>query len=165
MDITLTMNSVGGNVKVEEERIIPMSGSDVSFQTQIPPFRTYLGMALRFQVVSALLIIGGLLTLSDVISLIPIGWLIAFGVLYAIGFLQLIILRSLIQKAKYSVHAAGVVALLAAQLSILNWSYLLTVMDLDLRMLILIATAITNVVLFLCFVKIHSEGGIQKTNL
>ncbi len=165
MDITLTMNSVGGNVKVEEERIMPMSGSDVSFQTQIPPFRTYLGMALRLQVVSALLIIGGLLTLSDVISLIPIGWLIAFGVLYAIGFLQLIILRSLIQKVKYSVHAAGVVALLAAQLSILNWSYLLTVMDLDLRMLILIATAITNVVLFLCFVKIHSEGGIQKTTL
>ena len=156
------MNRVGGNVKVEGERINPMSSSEVSFQTQLPPFRTYLGMALRLQVVSALLIIGGLLTLGDVISLISPSWLIAFGILYAIGFLQLIILRTLIQKVKYSVHAAAVVALLAAQLSILNWSHLLTVIGLEWRSFLLIASTITNVILFLCLPRIHLYGGLSQ---
>lgn len=138
--------------------MIPMSGSEVSFQTQLPPFRSYLGLALRLQVVSALLIIGGLLTLSDVIPLISNGWLIAFGVLYALGFLQLIILRTLLQKVKYSVHAAGVVALLAGLLSTLIQTQLLFVIDLDWRLLPFILLVTVNIVLFYCFFNIHVDG-------
>ncbi|MHA1963697.1 MAG: hypothetical protein ACW97G_03860 [Candidatus Thorarchaeota archaeon] len=150
---------------MERNRIIPMSGSEESFQTQRPPTQSYLELALRYQVVSAILIIGGLLPLSSIFPLISIGWVIAIGVLYALGFLQLIILRTLLQKVKYSVHAAGVVALLAGFLSSATETQLLFVIGLDWRLLPLIVLVIVNIVLFYFFFNIHLDGGIKSGTL
>lgn len=165
MDITLTINRVGGNVKVEGGRISPMNKSEVSFQTQLPPFRTHLGKALRLQVVSAILLIGGLLSLSDIIPLISIEWVIVFGVLYAVGFLQLIILRTLLQKIKYSVHAAAVVSLVATVLTGLTWMSLFTEISPVWRSLPLIASTVINVVLYYSLLEVHRKGGIKSAFL
>lgn len=133
--------------------------------TAIPPTRSTIGLALRLQAVSAVLIIAGLLTLSDIISLISISWVLAIGVLYACGFLQLIILRTLLQKVKYSVHASAVVALLASALSTLIETQLLVVIGLDWRLLPLTGLVIVNIVLFYCFFNIHLNGGIESAFL
>lgn len=165
MDITLTINRVGGNVKVEGERIRPMSSSEMSFQTQLPPFRTHLGKALRLQVVSALLLIGGLISLSDIIPLISIEWVIVFGVLYAIGFLQLIILRTLLQKVKYSVHAAAGVSLIATVLTGLTWMSLITEISPVWRSLPLIVCTVVNIVLYYSLLEVNRKGGIESSFL
>lgn len=133
--------------------------------TAIPPTRSTIGLALRLQAASAVLIIAGLLTLSDIIPLISISWVIAIGVLYACGFLQLIILRTLLQKVKYSVHASAVVALLASALSTLTETQLLIVIGLDWRLLPLTGLVIVNIVLFYCFFNIHLNGGIESAFL
>ena len=130
--------------------------------TAIPPTRSTIGLALRLQAVSAVLIIAGLLTLSNIIPLISSSWVIAIGVLYACGFLQLIILRTLLQKVKYSVHASAVVALLASALSTLTETQLLIVIGLDWRLLPLTVLVIVNIVLFYCFFNIHLNGGIES---
>ena len=162
MDITLTINRAGGNVKVEGGRINRMSSSEVSFQTQLPPFRTPLGKALRLQVISALLLIGGLLMLSDIIPLISTEWVIVFGVLYAIGFLQLIILRTLLQKVKYSVQAAAGVALIATILTGLTWMSLLTEISPVWRALPLIAGSVINIILYYSLLEVNRKGGIKS---
>ena len=133
--------------------------------TAIPPTRSTIGFALRLQAVSAVLIIAGLLTLSDIVPLISIIWVIAIGVLYACGFLQLIILRTLLQKVKYSVHASAVVALLASILSTLTEANLLIVIGLDWHVLPLTLLVIVNIVLFYCFFNIHLDGGIESAFL
>jgi hypothetical protein len=133
--------------------------------TAIPPTRSTIGLVLRLQAVSAVLIIAGLLTLSDIIPLISTSWVIAIGVLYACGFLQLIILRTLLQKVKYSVHASAVVALLASALSTLTETQLLIVIGLDWRLLPLTVLVIVNIVLFYCFFNIHLNGGIESAFL
>ena len=162
MDITLTINRVGGNVKVEGGSISLMSSSEASFQTQLPPFRTPLGKALRLQVISALLLIGGLLMLSDIIPLISTEWVIVFGVLYAIGFLQLIILRTLLQKVKYSVQAAAGVALIATILTGLTWMSLLTEISPVWRALPLIAGSVINIILYYSLLEVNRKGGIKS---
>ncbi len=77
----------------------------------------------------------------------------------------MIILRFLIQKVTYSVFAAAVAALLAMQLSILNWSQLLTVVGLGWRLFPTIVILITNAAIFICFWKVHLEGGIKSAFL
>jgi hypothetical protein len=142
-----------------------MSSSEMSFQTQLPPFRTHLGKALRLQVVSALLLIGSLLSLSDIIPLISMEWVIVLGVLYAVGFLQLIILRTLLQKVKYSVYAAAGVSLVAAVLTGLTWMSLFTVISPEWRSLPLIASTVINIVLYYSLLEVHRKGGIKSAFL
>ena len=142
-----------------------MSSSEMSFQTQLPPFRTPLGKALRLQVISALLLIGGLLMLSDIIPLISTEWVIVFGVLYAIGFLQLIILRTLLQKVNYSVQAAAGVALIAAILTGLTWMSLLTEISPVWRAIPLIAGSVINIILYYSLLEVNRKGGIKSAFL
>ena len=84
-----------------------MSGSEESSQIQIPPARSYLGLGLRLQIISGLLIIADSLTLSNVFPLIGTVWGLTLGFLFVIGILQMVILRSLIQKETYSVPVAA----------------------------------------------------------
>jgi len=130
--------------------------------TTLPPTRSYLGLGLRLQVVSGLLIIADSLALSNVFPLIGTVWGITLGSLLVIGILQMIILRFLIQKETYSVTAAAAAALTAMQLAILNWSQLLTVIGVGWRLFPQIVILITNAVIFICFLKVHLEGGIKS---
>ena len=133
--------------------------------TAIPPTRSYLGLSLRLQAVSGIIFIGSLLVLSDIVSIIPIHWVLAFGVLYAVGFLQLILLRTLLQKVKYSVHASMVIALNAVVLSGLVWASLLVTFGLDWRILPLIANTTIDFVLFWCLFEVQRAGGIRQAFL
>ena len=142
-----------------------MSGSEESSQIQIPPARSYLGLGLRLQIISGLLIIADSLTLSNVFPLIGTVWGLTLGFLFVIGILQMVILRSLIQKETYSVPVAAAAALTAMQLAILNWSQLLTVIGAGWRLFPLIVILITNAVIFICFLKVHLEGGIKSAFL
>lgn len=145
-----------------------MSGLGERSQTQIPPLQSHLGLALRLQIISPLLIFSGLLTLHDVIATFGNSWIIAAGVLYAIAFLQLIIVRTLLQKERFSVHAAIVLALLASLLLLLISDQLLIVIGLDWRLfpLFLLSTnVVVNIVLFYHFFIIHQEGGIKSAFL
>jgi hypothetical protein len=133
--------------------------------TAMPPTRSYLGLSLRLQAVSGIIFIGSLLALSDIVSIIPIHWVVAFGVLYAVGFLQLILLRTLLQKVKYSVHASIVIALIAVVLSGFVWASLLVTFGPDWRILPLIASTTINFVLFWCLFEVQRAGGIMQAFL
>jgi len=133
--------------------------------TSIPPTQSYLGLSLRLQAISGIVLIGSLLSLSDIVGSIPPHWVVAFSVLYAIGFLQLIILRTLLQKAKYSVYASMVVALIAVILTGFVWASLLVTFNPDWRLLPLIASTTINFVLFWCLFEVQRAGGIMQAFL
>ena len=133
--------------------------------TSIPPTQSYLGLSLRLQAISGIMLIGSLLSLSDIVGSIPPHWVVASSVLYAIGFLQLIILRTLLQKAKYSVYASMVVALIAVILTGFVWASLLVTFNPDWRLLPLIANTTINFVLFWCLFEVQRAGGIMQAFL
>jgi hypothetical protein len=153
---------------VERKESGLMSGSGERFQTEIPPMQSHLGSALRLQVISPLLIFFGLLTLSDVISVFGDICIIAAGVLYAIAFLKLVILRALLQKERYSIHAAAILALLASLLLLIISDQLIFVVSLDwllIPVFLLSANVVVNIVLFYHFFCIHQDGGIKSAFL
>ena len=100
--------------------------------------------------------------LSDITPLISIEWVIVFGVLYAIGFLQLIILRTLLQKVKYSIHAAAGVSLIATVLTGLTWMSLLTEISPVWKALPLIVSTVVNIVLYYSLLEVNRKGGIKS---
>lgn len=166
MDITVTIVCVSIDFwKYSEAKSLEGLKQYKNTMTAIPPTRSYLGLSLRLQVVSGIIFIGSLLSLSDIVSVIPIHWVLAFGVLYAIGFLQLILLRTLLQKVKYSVHASMVIALIAVVLSGLVWASLLVKFGLDWRILPLIANTTIDFVLFWCLFEVQRAGGIKQAFL
>lgn len=103
--------------------------------------------------------------LSDIISSISIEWVIVFGVLYAIGFLQLIILRTLLQRVKYSVHAAAGVSLIATILTGLTWMSLLLDISPVWKALPLIAGSVINIILYYSLLEVNRKGGIGSAFL
>ena len=133
--------------------------------TSIPSTRSYLGLSLRLQAVSGIVFIGSLLALSDIVPIIPTTWVVAFGVLYAVGFLQLILLRTLLQRVKYSMQVSMGIALIAVILSGLMWASLLVTFNPDWRYLPLIASTTINFVLFWCLFEVHRAGGIKSAFL
>lgn len=159
-----------------------MSGSGERFQTQIPSTRSAIGLVLRLQVISPLLIFITLLMLRDVISMLGHYHIIATYALYAlypIGFLQLIVLRALLQKEKYSIYAAAILAALVSLFSMISTDplslsiaidslYRPVEIALDWRWFpyfLLWTNSIINLVSFSCFVNIHWDGGIKSAFL
>jgi len=165
MDITVTIICDYGFLEIIGSQVFRRIKANKRAMTAIPPTRSYSGLSLRLQAVSGIIFIGSLLTLSDIVSIIPIHWVLAFGVLYAIGFLQLILLRTLLQKVKYSVHASMVIALTAVILSGLVWASLLVTFGPDGRILPLIASTTINFVLLWCLFEVQRAGGIMHAFL